>query len=862
MNNPEHKRLLDYRQKKSNWKKWGPYISDRAWGTVREDNGEGGPWVSFPFDDAHKKVFRWGEDGLGGICDRFQYICLAFAFWNGKDPILKERFFGLNSIEGNHGEDVKELYYYLDATPTNSYLKMLYKYPQEEFPYEELRAENKKRGFDDPEYEIYDTTAFAENRYFDILIEYAKEHEDDIHCKLTITNRGDQKAPLTILPTIWFRNTWRLGYENGPTGGDGGKPELYEEEEHIHLKHPMLEDYHFYSEESCRWIFCDNDEGVPFPKEAFHSLLIDKNQGAVNPQKRGTKGAAFLYHFFEPGETKTFYLRLSNKKHERPFTKKEVLFQKRIQEANAFYASIQKKELSDDLKKVQREAFAGMLFSKQFYYLDELQWENGDPKREAIHSEERNKEWDHLTTFDVLSMPDKWEYPYFCAWDTCLNCIPLVLVDPDFAKRQLTLMTREWYMHPNGQFPAYEWSFSDVNPPTHAWALWRTYKIDAKIYGKADRPYLEGNFHKLLLNFTWWINKKDADGSNIFQGGFLGMDNISVFDRSRNLPTGGRIDQSDGTSWMSFYCILMMKISLHLAEKDSIYQDMATKFFEHFLRISAAMTRCGGSEHSLWDEEDGFFYDVLRLPSGEITPLKVRSLVGLLPLMAVETIEAETLETMPVFNRRLHWFIEKRPEIACNIACLHTGGENDRRLLSIPTKEQLIKVLSYMLDEEEFLSDYGIRSVSKYHEKHPYTFTVNDHSYEVRYVPGESNNGMFGGNSNWRGPIWFPINFLLIESLQKYHHYYGDDLKVEFPTRSGNYLNLWDVATEISKRLIRIYTPNSSGSRPVFGSNPFHEHMLFHEYFHGETGQGLGASHQTGWTGLITKLIQQSGELL
>ncbi|NGX37480.1 MAG: hypothetical protein K1000chlam2_00636 [Chlamydiae bacterium] len=858
----EQKRLLEHRNKKANWKKWGPYLSERAWGTVREDYGSGDSWLAFPFEDANKRVFRWGEDGLGGICDRYQTICLAFALWNGKDPILKERLFGLSNAQGNHGEDVKDLYYYVDATPTSSYLKMVYKYPQAEFPYEDLREENKKRGFEDLEYEILDTGVFNDDAYFDVQFEYAKEGTDDILCRVTVTNRGKQPAPLTLLPTVWFRNSWKWGYENGPTGDNKGKPELMQENDHVRLQHMESDQYYFYVQDPRKWIFCENDTDVPYPKYAFNHYVIEGKTEAVNPEKKGTKAAAVLSFTVNPGESEGVFCRISREPQKDPFKKFSKIFKKRIKESDDFYKTIQNPGISDDLKNIQRQAFAGMLFSKQFYYLDQRQWQHGDPNLEPNHSQMRNEDWGHLTAFDIHSMPDKWEYPYFCAWDTAFHCIPLVLVDPDFAKRQLTLMTREWYMHPNGQLPAYEWIFSDVNPPVHAWAVWRTYKIDEKIYGKADRGFLEGNFHKLLLNFTWWVNKKDEDGHNVFQGGFLGMDNISVFDRSNTLPTGGHIDQSDGSAWMSFYCISLMKIALHLAEEEPVYQDMATKFFEHFLRIAAAMSSCGGGEHSLWNEEDGFFYDVLHLPDDSIAPLKVRSLVGLVPMLGVETLQPELLEKMPDFKRRMDWFISKRPDVSCNIACMYSGGQGGRRLMSIVTKDQLIRVLKYMLDEEEFLSPYGIRSVSKYHEKNPYVFQANGTEYEVKYIPGESNNSLFGGNSNWRGPIWFPINFLIIEALQRYHHYYGDELKVEFPTGSGNFLNLWDVATEISKRLIKMFIPGENGKRPIFGGVDFHDHILFNEYYHGDNGRGVGASHQTGWTGLIAKLIQQSGDLL
>lgn len=862
----EQSRLLEYKDRKSNWKKWGPYLSERAWSTVREDHGPGGPWKSFPFDQAHSRVYRFGEDGLAGICDRFQYICFAFALWNGKDPLLKERLFGLGSEQGNHGEDVKEIYYYLDATPTSSYLKMLYKYPYNAFPYDPLKQENQKRGLNDPEFELLDTKIFDQNAYFDLFFEYAKGAEEDIYCRVTIINRGNETAPLFLLPTIWFRNTWSWGYPNGPTGDDGTKPSLFLKENAVDLEHDVLGTYTFYYPPPSEIFFTENEDGK---KEAFHRCIIQGDRSKLNQETRGTKAAPLYKFTLVPDEQQNIYFRLTKNKEKDPFVNAEKVFNERIQETNQFYETIQNPKLSSELKEIQRQAFAGMLFSKQFYYLDQLQWYNGDPNYPPQRDQQRNKDWEHLTTFDLISMPDKWEYPYFCAWDLAFHCIPMVLIDPEFAKRQLLLMTREWYMHPSGQLPAYEWSFSDVNPPVHAWALWRVYKIDARKYGTPDRAFLEGVFHKLLLNFTWWVNKKDIEGNNIFQGGFLGMDNISFFDRSRIVPGGGHIDQSDGSAWMSFYCIVMMKIAFHLSENEPVYQAMATKFFEHFLRIASAMTKFGGgNDHSLWNEEDGFFYDILHLPNNQIVPLKVRSLVGLLPLLAVETLEPDTLEKMPDFKRRMDWFISKREDIAVNLACIYETGIENRRLLSIVTKEKLIRVLKYMLDENEFLSPYGIRSLSKFHKNHPCTLKADDTEYVVRYVPGESDNRMFGGNSNWRGPIWFPINFLLIEALQKYHYYYGDSLKVEFPTGSGVYKNLWDVAAELSKRLIHLFIPNEQQKRPIFGDREklqkdphFSNYLLFHEYFHGDHGLGLGASHQTGWTALIAKLIQQSGEL-
>lgn len=836
--NPEQDRLFAYHSRKGNWKQWGPYLSDRAWGTVRE--GRDDPWKNFPFEEAHKRVFRWGEDGLGGLCDRLQYLCLSFALWNGKDPILKERLFGLSNPEGNHGEDVKEWYDHLDATPTSSYLKMAYRYPSTEFPYHALRTENQKRTRTESEFELRDTGVFANNAFFDVLFEYAKVDEEDLFCKVSATNRGAASAQLTLIPQVWFRNTWSFGYPNGPTGDDGKKPALREEQGHIVIQHDVLGTYFLYLEKAAPLLFCENEEGGSYPKDTFHQIVLNaQKQG--NPRQEGTKAGALYPWQLEPGQTETISLRLSKTPQKTPFADKDATFAKRIEEADQFYAAIQNQNLSPQLKQIQRKAFAGLLFSKQFYYLNQSQWQ-----KETGSS--RNRDWDHLATFDILSMPDKWEYPYFCAWDSAFHCIPMVMIDPDFAKRQLELMTREWYIHPNGKFPAYEWAFSDLNPPVQAWAIWRVYKIDGKAYGKLDRPFLEGLFHKLLLNFTWWVNRVDADGNNIFQGGFLGMDNISFWDRNRALPTGGHIDQSDGTAWVSFYCLSMLKISIHLAEEEPVYQDMATKFFEHFLRIAAAMNGHAGSDHSLWDSEDHFFYDALHLPSGAAQPLKIRSLVGLLPLLAVETLESDLLAKMPILSRRIDWFIHKRPDVSCNLACIYQGGTQDRRLLSIVTKEQLVQILRYVLDENEFLSPFGIRSLSKFHEAHPYTIQVDGQTLSVNYLPGESDNALFGGNSNWRGPIWFPINFLLIEALQKYHHYYGDELKVEFPTGSGHFLNLWDVAKELSKRLIHLIAEQPLGD------------PLFYEYYHAETGKGLGASHQTGWTALVAKLIQQSGE--
>jgi hypothetical protein len=884
-NTAEHKRLAAYRERKANWKKWGPYLSERAWGTVREDYSEDGEaWDFFPHEYAHSKAYRWNEDGLAGISDRNQYLCFALGLWNGQDPILKERLYGLTGSQGNHGEDVKEYYYYLDSTPTHSYMKMLYKYPQAEFPYEELVAENSRRGFFDFEYELLDTGIFEDNRYFDVFVEYAKADQEDILIWITVVNRGPDPADCHILPTLWFRNTWSWGYEAGPMGDVPGKPELRQIQgpnrvSTIEANHPAAGTYFLYTDGAPQLIFTENETNTerlhgrpnsnPYFKDSFHRYVIEGEQGAINPEFMGTKVAALYKRAIAPGESLAVRLRLSSVAHEAPFGDFAKTFKQRMTEADKFYATVQNPDLDEDEKRVQRQALAGMLWSKQLYYYDIDQWLKGDPGASPpprSREEGRNHDWDHLVNFDVISMPDKWEYPWYATWDLAFHCIPLVLVDPDFAKRQMELITREWYMHPNGQLPAYEWSFGDVNPPVPAWAAWRVYKIDAKLKGRPDLPFLEGVFHKFLLNFTWWVNRKDEDGRNVFQGGFLGMDNVSVFDRSQALPTGGHMDQADGTAWMGSYCLTMLKIALELAKENPVYQDVATKFFEHFLRIAHAMSEEGGHGRSLWDEEDGFFYDALHLPDGKIISLKVRSMVGLLPLFAVDTLEPDLLAQVPDFNRRMEWFYNNRPHLSTNLACIRSPGIGRRRLLSILTRDRLVLVLAKMLDEKEFLSDYGIRSVSKYHEDNPYTFHVDGQAHTISYQPAESESGLFGGNSNWRGPIWFPMNYLLIESLQKFHHYYGDDVKVECPTGSGRFMTLWEVATELSKRLMRLFLRTGDGERPIYGGieifqkDPhWRDLVLFNEYFHGDNGAGLGASHQTGWTGLVAKLIQQSG---
>jgi Mannosylglycerate hydrolase MGH1-like glycoside hydrolase domain/Glycosyl hydrolase family 63 C-terminal domain len=865
---------------------WGPYLSERSWGTVREDYSEdGNAWNFFPHDHARSRAYRWGDDGIAGISDRHQYLCFSLAVWNEKDPILKERLFGLNGSEGNHGEDVKEYYFYLDSTPTHSYMKMLYKYPQAEFPYSELVKENHGRDMLDLEYELADTGVFEKNRYFDIFVEYAKANPDDILIKITAINRCPESANCWFLPTLWFRNTWSWGHDAGPMGDVRIKPLLRQIKGRkgvsiVRADHPVAGIYYLFAEHPHDVLFTDNETNKtrlfgksnnnPFVKDAFHRYLINGRTNAVNPDRKGTK-AAVLYHKKIPHRnSRIMKLRLSKTFHRSAFEDFDGIFEQRLAEAEEFYGAVQKPCLGEDEKNIQRQALAGMLWSKQFFYYNVEQWISGDPGMAPPpehRANGRNQGWSHLNNFDIISMPDKWEYPWYAGWDLAFHCIPFAIVDADFAKRQLELMAREWYMHPNGQLPAYEWNFSDVNPPVHAWAAWRVYKIDAKQQGEPDHAFLESIFHKLLLNFTWWVNKKDAEGKNVFQGGFLGLDNISVFDRSAPLPTGGHIDQSDGTSWMGFYCLVMLKIALELASKNPVYQDSASKFFEHFLRIARAMTGDHRGGLSLWNEEDSFFYDALHLPDDSVLPLKVRSLVGLIPLLAVETLEHDLIEKLPVFKRRLNWFYENRIFLRDrgDMACVHHPGNNSRRLLSIVNRERLVKVLGPMLDENEFLSKYGIRSLSKYHKNHPYTMYVDGQAHTISYQPAESTSGLFGGNSNWRGPVWFPVNYLLIESLQKFHHYYGNSLKVECPTGSGHKMTLDEIASELSLRLVRLFLRNSDGKRPVYGGQRLFQNdpqwrdlILFYEYFHGENGAGLGAGHQTGWTGLAAKLIQQS----
>jgi hypothetical protein len=868
----EHQRLQESRLGHIAWKKWGPYLSERAWGTVREDySSDGTAWEFLPHDHARSKAYRWGEDGIAGISDDKQYLCFALALWNGHDPILKERLFGLTGNEGNHGEDVKEYYFYLDSTPTHSYMKMLYKYPQREFPYRLLVEENRRRSREDSEYELLDTGIFDDNRYFDVLVEYAKATADDILIRISVSNRGAESASLTVLPTLWFRNTWSWGYEAGPMGDVSQKPQLSLADNHtVMAEHAVLGEYWLYSDGAYEIIFTENETnneclyGVPntnlYVKDAFHRYIIQQDRSAINPAQTGTKAAVVYTMQIAAGATEVVALRLSATKHQYPFDRFDHQFADRITEADEFFQTVHKATLSDDQQRIQRQVLAGMLWSKQLFYFDIEQWLAGDPIARPPESRKsgRNHEWQHLNNFDIISMPDKWEYPWYASWDLAFHCIPLAMVDPGFAKEQLLLLTREWYMHPNGQLPAYEWALGDVNPPVHAWSAWHVYEMD----GKQDLAFLKRIFNKMLLNFTWWVNRKDMEGRNIFQGGFLGLDNISLFDRTA-LPTGGYINQSDGTAWMGFYCLVMLNIALELARKEPAYEDMAIKFYEHFLWIAQAISGNVRGGVGLWDEQDGFFYDVLKLPDGSALPLKVRSLVGLMPLIAVETVGQQTLDHFSNFARSIRWLCKHRPNLANNLASVDIPGYGSAHLFAIPTKERLGSVLSYMLDENEFLSPYGIRSVSKIHQT-PYELSIGGKNFSIEYWPAESRGELFGGNSNWRGPIWLPINYLLIEALRKYHRYYGDEFQVACPTGSKNMMTLDQIANELSRRLESIFLHDENGKRPVFGElelfqtdEHWRNYVQFHEYFHGDIGFGLGASHQTGWTGLMAALFNR-----
>ena len=869
--NPEQQRLDDDRLGKQRWRRWGPYLSERQWGTVREDySASGDAWNYFPFSMAAQRAYRWGEDGIGGFSDGHQYLCLAVALWNGKDPLLKERLFGLTNYQGNHGEDVKEMYYYLDATPTHSYLKMLYKYPQREFPYARLVEENARRDRNQPEFELLDTGIFDDDRYFDVFIEYAKAGTEDLLMQVTVYNRGPEPAVLHLLPQFWFRNRWTWAAR-------ASKPSLSIRAENVlAVEHDKLGSYFIHCERPDRLLFCENETnprlwGNAKPgcfKDAFHDYVLHGDHSAVNPCEHGTKAAAYYVLTVPAGGSRRVRARLGQQELARPFDDFDQVVQTRRQEADAFYAELQKDIADADARNVQRQALAGMIWSKQTYHYDVPLWLKGDPATPTPPVERRNGRnhlWIHLQNAEVLSMPDKWEYPWYAAWDLAFHTLALALIDPEFAKDQLVTLTREWYMHPNGQLPAYEWEFGDVNPPVHAWAAWRVFQIDRKCRGCGDLAFLERVFHKLLLNFTWWINRKDAEGRNIFQGGFLGMDNIGVFDRSRPLPTGGFLSQADGTSWMAMFCLNMLRIAIELALHNHVYEDIATKFFEHFLQIAQAITNMGGFDSGigLWDEEDQFYYDELNLPGGRIIPLKVRSMVGLVPLFAVETLEPEILKRLPAFSQRMQWYLDNRPDLAGMVSRWYQPGRGFRGLLSLLRGHRMKRLLKRMLDETEFLSDYGVRSLSRWHEAHPYELRLDGNVLTVAYEPGLSRSTLFGGNSNWRGPIWFPVNFLIIESLQRFYHYYSDDFKIECPTGSGKLLTILEVSQELTRRLARLFLRDQHGRRAVFGareklqSDPhFRDYLLFHEFFHGDTGLGLGASHQTGWTGLIAKLLQ------
>ncbi|RED97488.1 MGH1-like glycoside hydrolase domain-containing protein [Marinoscillum furvescens] len=855
------------------WKEWGPYLSERQWATVREDYTESGnAWESIVHDQARSKSYRWGEDGIGGFSNSDQRICFSWAFWNGKDTILKERLFGLTGHEGNHGEDVKELYYYLDSTPTHSYMKMLYKYPIQEFPYSKLVLENQKRSKEEREYELIDTGVFDDDNYFDIYMEYAKASPDEFLLKAEIHNRSKKAAKITVLPTVWFRNTWS-------SGRDKRIPKITEVKPgEMLLEHHLLGNFHIYADEQVKeQVFCDNATnrvrlyGVPnkqskYPKDGINDYIIDGKK-SVNPEKVGTKASAVFNLEIPAGGSKTVKIRVSPNECTAPFKDYDEIFENAVAEADSFYRAKQAKVIDKELRNIQRQAWAGMMWSKQFYYYNIRNWLHGDPGRmkpAESRKKGRNSDWQHLYNSDILSMPDKWEYPWYAAWDLAFHCIPIARIDSDFAKDQLLLLLKERYMHPNGQIPAYEWNFSDVNPPVHAWAVLRVFQIDRYQNGTPDYDFLKRSFHKLLMNFTWWVNRKDTEGNNVFEGGFLGLDNIGVFDRNHPIVEDAKLEQADSTSWMAMFSLNMLRISLDLSMHSPEYQDMAIKFFEHFLYIAGAMNSIGDTDVDLWDEEDNFYYDVMHTPDAPNQRMKVRSMVGLIPLFAIEILKAEVYNKLPEFREKLEFFLKERPKLASLVSRWEKPGKGERRLMSILRGFRMKKIIERMLDEDEFLSAYGIRALSKYHEKHPYRFEIEDKVLEVAYLPGESDSSFFGGNSNWRGPIWFPVNYLILESLLKFSYYYGEEYKVEFPIGSGEEHTLLEVTREICLRLISIFTKDENGNRPVYGDNEkfqkdphFRDHILFYEYFNGDTGEGLGASHQTGWTGLVAELIHR-----
>ena len=876
---PEHQRLQEARDGLKSWRRFGPYVAERQWGTVREDySASGDAWNYTTHDQARSRAYRWGEEALAGFCDDQQLLCFGLGLWNGQDAILKERLFGLSGSEGNHGEDVKEVYYYLDATPTHSYQRMLYKYPQHAFPYEWLVKENARRDRLKPEFELMDTAIFHENRYFDVFVEFAKADAEDVLIQLTIVNRGPDDTKLHLLPQLWFRNTWAWG--NNPY-----RPALSATAEgHIQAGHQDLGPLTLYCDEAQpgtkpALLFCENatnngrlydaPSDEPFFKDGINDYLVQGHASAVNPAQTGTKAAAHYELAIAPGATRVVRLRLAAPGLAAPFADFDQTMKLRLNEADQFYQELQTGLADADARNVQRQAFAGMLWCKQFYYYDVPQWLAGDPALPPPPPERRagrnGTGWQHLNNQHIISMPDTWEYPWYAAWDLAFHCLPLARLDPEFAKDQLLLLCRDWYMHPNGQLPAYEWKLSDVNPPVHAYATWRVYKIDQKARGgHGDVHFLETIFHRLLLNFTWWVNRKDRDGRNIFEGGFLGLDNIGVFDRSAPLPFGGYLEQADGTAWVAMYALNMMRIALELSKTNPVYQDMASKFFEHFLYIAEAMTNVGNEHMDLWDQEDEFYYDALNTPDRGHELLKVRSMVGLIPLFAVEVIDEDTLASAPHFLARMNWLLANRPKLAALVSRWQEPGKGARHLLSLLRGHRVKRLLARMLDEAEFLSPYGVRSLSRYHLAHPFVFRGTETQFTVNYEPAESQTNIFGGNSNWRGPVWLPMNFLLIESLQRFHHYYGDDFKVEYPTGSGQTATLLEVADALTKRLTQLFLRDpATGRRACFGPDKqlqndphFRDHLLFHEYFHADNGLGLGASHQTGWTGLIAKLLQ------
>lgn len=873
----EQKRLNEAREAGIPWKKWGPYLSERQWGTVREDYSEdGNAWAYFSHDQGRSRAYRWGEDGLGGICDDKQRLCFALALWNERDPILKERLFGLTNSEGNHGEDVKEYYFYLDSTPTHSFMRYLYKYPQREFPYQDLVETNRHRSREEFEYELLDTGVFDDDRYFDVFVEYAKAGPEDVCIRITVHNRGPEAARLQLLPTLWFRNTWSWE-EASP------KPSLSEIGPGvIQASHLELGEYWFYCDDAPELLFTENESNCqllwnqsnasPYVKDAFHAALIGGQKEAVNPAKTGTKAAAHYLLDVEGGGSRTVYLRLSANRLAKPFASIDQTFKDRLADADEFYQRITPPSLNEDERRVHRQALAGMLWGKQFYYFDLEQWlmeHKSHPMLESARKDVRNTEWFHMLNADVISMPDKWEYPWYAAWDLAFHTVALSLVDFDFAKEQLLLMLRSLYFHPNGQIPAYEWNFSDVNPPVHAWATLWLYKYEQSL-GRADLRFLERSFQGLMLNFNWWVNRKDPAGRNVFAGGFLGLDNIGVFDRSAQLPTGGTLEQADGTAWMAFYCQNMLEMALILTEYDPIYEEVAFKFVQHFMWIAYAMDRIGEHHDEMWDEEDGFFYDLLRLPGGQAMRLKVRSLVGLLPLCATTVFDADSVTRFPKLMEMVAQFQQRHPALVSHVAPTDEGfiGYKGRRLLSILNRKKLERVLGYLLDEQEFLGPHGIRSLSRRHLDHPFSFWVGHAEYTVRYLPAESNTGMFGGNSNWRGPVWMPINALIIRALLNLYNFYGDGFKVECPTGSGKAMNLFGVAREITRRLASTFLRDADGRRPVYGGSAkfqndphWRDLILFYEYFHGDNGAGLGASHQTGWTGMVAPLLDIFGRL-